>query len=115
MDTNRLGVVECLDKYEVEYGDKDAVECLYEGVLACLDKNDKNGFEVDFIHLHPLEEIREETLGDQFLFQHGYMQKIDWCDTYVHFCYHHNYKHHMIYLDNLNDGREKGWSDTKIH
>ena len=34
MDTNKFGVVECLDKYEVACCDEDVVSCLDEGVLA---------------------------------------------------------------------------------
>ena len=41
MDTKELGVLECLDKHEVGCGVLDYVACLYEDVLACLDKNDK--------------------------------------------------------------------------
>ena len=54
MDKNKLCVVELLDKDEVVCGDKDVVECLDEGVLVYLDKNDKDDFNVDFIHAHPL-------------------------------------------------------------
>ena len=48
-------VVECLDKGEMAYLD--------EGVLACLDKNNKDGFCVDFLFAHPLEYFLEEILG----------------------------------------------------
>ena len=34
MDTNKLGVVEFLDKYEVACGDEDVMACFDEGVLA---------------------------------------------------------------------------------
>ena len=47
MDTNKLGVVECLYK--------DEVACVDDYVLACLDNNDKDYFYVDFLHAHPLE------------------------------------------------------------
>ena len=59
MNTNKIGVVECLDKYEVACGSEDVVAWLDEGVLACLDKNDKDVFDVDFLHAHPLEYIIE--------------------------------------------------------
>ena len=36
-------------------GDDDVVECLDEGVLSCLDNNDRDYFDVDFLHAHPLE------------------------------------------------------------
>ena len=62
MDTNKLGVVEFLDKYEVACGDEDVVTCLYKGVLACLENNYKNDFDVDFLNAHPLEYFLEETL-----------------------------------------------------
>ena len=37
--------------------------CLYEGVVACLYKNNKDGFYVDFLLSNPLEYIIEITLG----------------------------------------------------
>ena len=55
MDTNKLGVVECLDKDEVECCDEGVVVCFDEGVLTCLDNNNKDGFDGDFLHAHPLE------------------------------------------------------------
>ena len=115
MDTKKLGVLEFLDKYEVEFGDEYVFTCLDEYVLTCLNNNDKDDFDVYFIHEHPLAYLLEKTLGGQYLFHHGYMQNIGWCDTYVHFFYHHNYKNHMIYHDHLNGGRDKVWSETKIH
>ena len=36
-------------------GDEDVVELFDEGVLAYLDNNDKDYFDVDFLHSHPLE------------------------------------------------------------
>ena len=33
MDSNKFGVVECLDKYEAERCDVDVILCLDEGVL----------------------------------------------------------------------------------
>ena len=66
------------------------------GVFACLDNNDKGDFYVDFLHAHPLEYILEETLGRQYLVHHGYMRKIFWWYTYVHFCYHRKYKNQMV-------------------
>ena len=55
MDTNKLGVVELLDKYEVECCDDDVVACFDEGVLACLDNNNKDDFHGYFLHTNPLE------------------------------------------------------------
>ena len=60
----------------MECGDEDAVELLDEDVLACLDNNDKDNFDVYFLHTHPLEYLLEENLGGKSLFHHGYMQKI---------------------------------------
>ena len=59
MDTNKLGEMELLDKYEVACCDEDAVAWLDEDVLAFLDKNNKYNFDVNFIHAHPLEYILE--------------------------------------------------------
>ena len=78
MDKKKLIVVECLDKYEVSCGDEDVVAYFYQGVLVCLDKNNKDYFYVDFLHAHPLEQLLEETLGGKFLVHHGYMYKIVW-------------------------------------
>ena len=108
MDTNKLFVVEWLDKYEVACCDEDVVEYLDEGVLEFLDNNNKDYFDAYFIYAYPLEYLLEETLGGKCLFHHDYMHKILWSDTYSHFCYHHNYKKQMIYHDHLNGGREKG-------
>ena len=47
MDTHKPGVVEFLDNYEVTRGNKD--------VVACLDKNDSDNFNVDFLHAQTLE------------------------------------------------------------
>ena len=99
MKTNKLGVLECLDKYEVACGDEDVVTCLDEGVLAYLDNNDKDNFDVDFIHAHPLKYFLEKYwLGNVY--------------TYFHFCYQYNYDNQIIYHYKLNDEREKGWSET---
>ena len=92
MDTNKLGVVDWLDKYEVACGDEYVLAWLYESVLAYLDNNDKDDFDVDFLHAHSLGYILEETLGGKCLVHNGYMQKNFWFYTYFHFCYHHNYK-----------------------
>ena len=54
MDTNKLGVVGFLDKYEVVCGDEDVVTFLYDDMLSCLYKNNKDGFGVDFLCAHPL-------------------------------------------------------------
>ena len=55
MDTKKLVVVECLDKYEVACADEDVGAYLDEGVLACLDNNNRDDFDVDFLYAHPLE------------------------------------------------------------
>ena len=55
MDTKKLGVVELLDKYEVVCCDEDVVAYLYQGVLVCLDKNNKDDFDVYFLYVKPLE------------------------------------------------------------
>ena len=47
--------VECLYKDEVAWYDDYEVEWLYEGILAHLDNNNKDGFGVDFILSHPLK------------------------------------------------------------
>ena len=57
-------------------GDGDVVEYLDEGMLSCLDNNDKDDFDVYFLHAHPLEYLLEETLGGKCLVHHGYMQKL---------------------------------------
>ena len=54
MDTNKLGVVECLDKNEVECGNEAVVGLLDECVLEFLDNNDKDYFDVDFFQCTPL-------------------------------------------------------------
>ena len=59
MDTQKLGVVECLDKDEVACCDEDVMACLDEGVVECLDKNNKDDFDVDFFLAHPWEYILE--------------------------------------------------------
>ena len=74
MDTKKLGVVECLDKYEVACCDEDVVACFYEGVVKCLDKNNKEDFDIYFILAHPLEYILEENLGGKGLVHHGHMK-----------------------------------------
>ena len=47
-------MVECLDKDDVERFDEYVVALFYECVLACLDKNDNDDFDGDFLHTHPL-------------------------------------------------------------
>ena len=86
MDTNTLGVMECLDKYEIACCDEGLVECLDEGLLACLGNNNKENFDVYFFLSHPLEQFLEENLGVQCIFHHGYMNKIGLYETYVHLC-----------------------------
>ena len=49
METNKLVVVKCLDKYEVACYDADVLACLYEDVLGCLDKNKKHDFDIYFL------------------------------------------------------------------
>ena len=55
MDTNNLFVVECLDKYEVACCDEDVAEFFDDVVLACLDNKNKDDFDGDYLHAHPLE------------------------------------------------------------
>ena len=50
METKQFGAVEFLDKYKMACYDEYVVACLYEGVLEWLDKNNKDDFDVDFIH-----------------------------------------------------------------
>ena len=78
MDTNKLGVVELLLKYEMECCDNVVVACLDESVMACFYKNNKDDFDVDFIHAQPLSYNIEEILGGKCLVQHGFTQKIGW-------------------------------------
>ena len=54
METNKLGVVECLDEYQVAFCDEDVLACFGQGVLACLDNNNKDGFYGYFLHEHSL-------------------------------------------------------------
>ena len=61
MNTNKLSLVQFLDKYEMVCCDEDVVACLDEGVLPCLDNNNKDDFDVYFIHEHPLEQLLEEN------------------------------------------------------
>ena len=83
--------VECLYKDEVAWYDDYEVEWLYEGILAHLDNNNKDGFGVDLLLSHPLEYILEETLGGRFIVHHGYTNKIGWYETYVHLYCDHKY------------------------
>ena len=59
MDTHKFGVVEYLDKDEVAFDDEDVVTWSYEGVLACLDNDDKENFNAYFIYTLPLEYLLE--------------------------------------------------------
>ena len=54
MGTHKIGVVELLDKDEVECGYEDVVACLDEGLLAYLDKINKDCFGIYFLRAHPL-------------------------------------------------------------
>ena len=54
MDTNQIFEVEYLDKDEVVCCDSDVVAWLDKAVSECLDNNNKDSFDVDFIHAHPL-------------------------------------------------------------
>ena len=63
LDTQKLGVVECLDKYEVTCCDEDVVVFLDEGVVKCLDNKNKDNFNISFFLEHLLGYIIEETLG----------------------------------------------------
>ena len=60
------------------------MECLDEGVLPCLDKNNKDDCDGYFFHAHPLEQLLKETLGREFLFHNGYMQKFGCFEKYYH-------------------------------
>ena len=55
MDTNKLGGVEFLDKYEVLCCDEDVVAWLDEVMVAYLDNNNKDDYDVAFLLSHPLE------------------------------------------------------------
>ena len=83
-------MVECSDEFVVAF--------LGECVFVFLYKKNKDDCDVDFLHAHPSEYILEETLDEKFLVHDGYMQKIVWYETYVHLCYHHNYKNQMIIM-----------------
>ena len=70
MDTDKLDVVGCLDKYEVGFCDENVVACFDQSVLSCSDKNNKDDFDQDFLHASPLEYLIEETLGGKLLVHH---------------------------------------------
>ena len=53
--------------------------------------NNKDDFDIDFLLIYLLEYILEETLGGEYIFQHVYMNRIGWSETYVHFYHDHNY------------------------
>ena len=55
MYKNKLVVVACLEMDKVACYDEDVVAYLYGGVVACLDNNNKDDFDVDFILARPLE------------------------------------------------------------
>ena len=61
MDTNKFGVVACLYKDEVEFCEKDVVAWLDEGVVACLDKNNKDGFMWIFSFHNPWNILLSKT------------------------------------------------------
>ena len=74
-----------------------------EGVVACLDKNNKYNFSVYirnsldycfeyFILTHPLEYLLEVTLGVKYIFRHGNMKECGWYNTYVKLFYDHEQK-----------------------
>ena len=44
-----------MDRDELVCGDEDVVAFLDGGIFSCLDKNDKDDFDVYFIHANPLE------------------------------------------------------------
>ena len=73
METNKLGMMELLDKDEAECCDEDIVACFDEGVLEFLDNNNKDDFDGDFIHANPLEYLLDKTLGGKCLVHHGFM------------------------------------------
>ena len=47
-------MVECLYNDEVACGDEDVMACLDKGVLECFYNDDKDDFDVDYIHAQPL-------------------------------------------------------------
>ena len=55
MYTNKSGVVTYLNEDEVAFFNEYVVTCLDEGVMAFLDNNDKDYFDVVFILAHLLE------------------------------------------------------------
>ena len=69
---------------------------------------------VYIFYIHPLGIASWGNLRWEMFSPPWLNAEIGWCDTYVHFCYHHNYKTNNIYHDHLNDGMEKGWSETNI-
>ena len=79
-----------------------------EGVVACLDKDNKVNFDVDkrnslidyfeiFILAHPLEKHLEGTLGVHFIVHHGCKKDGGWSDNYVHFSHEHDEINPTIY------------------
>ena len=55
METNKLGVMEYLDRDVVACCYEGVMACLDEGVVTCLDKNNKYAFDADFFFAHPLQ------------------------------------------------------------
>ena len=76
METNKLGMMELLDKDEAEFCDEDIVACFDEGVLEFLDNNNKDDFDGDFIQANPLEYLLDKTLVGQCLVHHGLCRKL---------------------------------------
>ena len=97
-----------MDNDLVECCDEGVGSCLDEGVVACFDKNNEDDFDVDFLLEYPSEYILKGTLCGKFIVHHGYMKKIVWYKTHIHFCHEHNYNNSMIYQAELNYGRERG-------
>ena len=67
---------------------------------------------MDIFSINPPRNSFLRKLWVEIVYSIWLMNTFGWCDTYTHLCYHHNYKNQLIYHANLNDGREKGWSET---
>ena len=67
MDTNKFGVVSCLDKDEGLCCGEDVVVCLDEVVVACLDKNNQDGFYLDLSFHTPWNRfLRKPWVGNVY-------------------------------------------------
>ena len=81
--------------------------CLDEGVVSCLDNNNKDNFDVDirnsfddcfgyFLHAHRLKYLLKVTLDGQFISHHDHMKKGGWSETYFRSSYFHEHKNPTI-------------------